>query len=185
MGKDKRQLRLQGETLLARTAASLRPLVDETLVAARAPLSVEIPDARMVYDRYPDMGVLAGVHAGLAAARNTWAIVVAGDMPWLNAKLLSAMIEIAMREPCDVVVPRWNGELEPLHALYRAEICARAAETALQQGQRRIVAFYPAVRVREMSTAEISKIAPQGRSFCNINTPQDWQALQAQLKNHT
>ncbi len=180
MGRDKRRLTVGGQTLLARTLARLCPLVDEVLVVVRERGDVPPVDARVVTDRYPGMGVLAGVHAGLATARAPWAYVVAGDMPLLNADLLRAMAALA-DDDCDVVVPRWQGELEPLHALYRPAACASAAESALRQGRRRIIAFYPQVRVREMDEASVTKIDPQGRSFFNVNTRQEWTRLQQLL----
>jgi molybdopterin-guanine dinucleotide biosynthesis protein A len=137
-------------------------------------------EARIITDRYPGMGVLAGVHAGLAAARGEWAFVVAADMPLLNPDLLRAMAAAAC-EDCDIVVPRWRGNLEPLHALYRPAACAPAAEAALLRGQRRIIAFYDAVRVCAFEAAEVARYAPEGASFFNVNTPEDWAAARRRL----
>ena len=95
MGRDKRFLDLNGVSLLERVLARLRPLVSELIVVTRDPEPLAGLDARAVTDRYPGMGVLAGVHAGLSAARNDWAFVVAGDMPLLNHALLQAMVEMA------------------------------------------------------------------------------------------
>ena len=177
MGRDKRRLTVGGQTLLARTLARLRPLVDEVLVVVRERGELPPVDARIVTDQYPGMGVLAGVHAGLAAARAPWAYVVAGDMPLLNADLLRAMAALA-DDDCDVVVPRWQGELEPLHALYRPAACAPAAEAALHAGRRRIIAFYPQARVREMDGDTVARIDPEGHSFFNVNTRSEWDQLQ-------
>lgn len=181
MGRDKRHLVINGETLLARTLSRLRPLVDEVLVVVRERDALPPVDARIVTDRYPGMGVLAGVHAGLAAAHNPWAYVVAGDMPLLNPDLLRAMAALA-DETCDVVVPRWQVEMEPLHALYRPAACAPAAEAALRAGRRRIIAFYPHVRVREMGEAAVARIDPKGRSFFNVNTQAEWCLLERLLE---
>jgi molybdopterin-guanine dinucleotide biosynthesis protein A len=181
MGRDKRRLEVGGQTLLARTLARLRPLVDEVLVVVRERGELPPVDARIVTDRYPGKGVLAGVHAGLAAARAPWAYVLAGDMPLLNADLLRAMAALA-DDDCDVVVPRWRGELEPLHALYRPAACAPAAEAALQENRRRIIAFYPYVRVREIDEATVTQIDPKGRSFFNVNTSKEWHRLRRLLK---
>ena len=181
MGRDKRHLVVGGQTLLARTLARLRPLVDEVLVVVRERGDAPPVDARIVTDRYPGKGVLAGVHAGLAAARAPWAYVVAGDMPLLNADLLRAMAALA-DDDCDIVVPRWRGELEPLHALYRPAACAPAAEAVLQENRRRIIAFYPHVRVHQMDESAVARIDPKGRSFFNVNTSKEWHRLRRLLK---
>jgi molybdopterin-guanine dinucleotide biosynthesis protein A len=184
MGRDKRRLTISGQTLLAQTIARLRPLVDEMLVVVRERGELPPVDARIVTDQYAGMGVLAGVHAGLAATRAPWAYVVAGDMPLLNADLLRAMAALTDKE-CDVVVPRWRGELEPLHALYRPAACAPAAEAALRASRRRVIAFYPQVRVREIEEDVVLRLAPQGHSFFNVNTETEWTRLQALLKQHS
>ncbi|MFP4346454.1 MAG: molybdenum cofactor guanylyltransferase [Anaerolineales bacterium] len=177
LGRDKRRLLVEGEPLLAWVVARLRPLVREVVVVTRKAEPLPLLDVRRVTDRYPGMGVLAGVHAGLEAAREPWAYVVAGDLPLLNADLLRALAALA-GEGCDVVVPRWRGELEPLHALYRPSACASAAEAALRQGRRRIVAFYAHVRVCELEEAAVARIDPEGRSFFNVNTWEEWARLQ-------
>lgn len=175
MGGDKRRLHIRGVSLAAWVLDRLRPLVSELVVVISEPDTLPDLDARVVTDQFPGMGVLAGVHAGLSAARCAWAFVVAVDMPLLNRDLLRAMARYVDLATDDLVVPRWQGMLEPLHALYRAAVCGPAAERALRNGQRRIVAFYPEVRVREMLETEVRRWDPTGDSFFNVNTPADWQ----------
>jgi molybdopterin-guanine dinucleotide biosynthesis protein A len=181
MGRDKRVLEIDGMPLLAWVLAHLRPLVSDLIVATSDGAALPNIDARVVMDQFPGMGVLAGLHTGLIAAHYPWAFVVAGDMPLLNSDLLHAMTQ-ELHPTIDVVVPRWHGLLEPLHALYRAPVCAQAAERALRSGQRRIVALYPEVRVREMPEAEVRHWDPDGDSFFNVNTPADWQTALERLK---
>jgi molybdopterin-guanine dinucleotide biosynthesis protein A len=185
MGSDKRFLPLDGTPLLVRVMARLRPLVAELVVATQGPESLAGLDARVVADRYPGMGVLAGVHAGLDAARYEWAFVVAGDMPFLSPALLQAMAVEADAILCDVVVPRWREELEPLHALYRVSVCAKAAERALRSRRHRVVSFYPEVRVCVMPERQIRRWDPSGDSFFNVNTPEDWAVAQTKLPAET
>lgn len=175
MGADKRFLQLGNKPLLHWTLDHLRPLVDEVIVAATDASMFADWDVRLVMDRYPGHGVLAGVHAGIAAASNEWALVVGGDMPLLNADLIRALFDLASTQAADVIVPEWQGELEPLHALYRTAVCAEAAEAVLQAGKRRIVAFYPQVRVYVVPHADIACWDPEGLSFFNVNTAEDWQ----------
>ncbi|MGC9393458.1 MAG: molybdenum cofactor guanylyltransferase [Anaerolineae bacterium] len=182
MGMDKRFLTIQGQPLVVWVVERLRALVDEVIVAALDPAVFDGIAARVVTDVYPGQGVLAGLHAGLAAARSEWAVVVAGDMPLLNPALLRAMLRLAQDGEADIVVPQWQGNLEPLHTLYRPSACAPAAEAALQAGKRRIVAFYPDVRVHVMPQAEVVCWDPEGRSFFNVNTPEDWSLALQQLQ---
>jgi len=174
MGMDKRFLTIQTQPLIVWVIERLRALVDEVIVAALDPAILDGIAARVVTDVYPGQGVLAGLHAGLAAARSEWAVAVAGDMPLLDPALLRAMMRLAQDREADIIVPQWEGNLEPLHALYRPSACAPAVEAALQAGKRRIVAFYPDVRVHVIPQDEIVRWDPEGRSFFNVNTPEDW-----------
>ncbi len=174
MGMDKRFMTIHAQPLVAWVIERLHALADEVIVAALDPAMLNGIAARVVTDVYPGQGVLAGLHAGLAAARSEWAVAVAGDMPLLNPALLRAMMRLAQDSEADILVPQWQGNLEPLHALYRPSVCAPAAEAALQAGKRRIVAFYPDVRVHVMPQDEIARWDPEGHSFFNVNTPEDW-----------
>lgn len=173
MGMDKRFLRLGDKPLLLWTVERVRPLVEELVLAVQDALPFTGWGVRLATDRYPGQGVLAGMHAGLAAACGAWALVVGGDMPLLNPSLIEALLRMTLTTEADVIVPEWRGELEPLHALYRTAVCAPAAEAALQAGKRRIVAFYPQVRVQVFPHAEVTRWDPQGLSFFNINTAED------------
>src|SRR5439155_1414879 len=69
-----------------------------------------------VADRFPGAGPLAGIHAALLAARHPHAFVAACDMPGLDADVIRFLL--ARIGDADAVVPRWDGDVEPLHAVY-------------------------------------------------------------------
>lgn len=182
MGMDKRFLTLAGKPLLAWVLERLQPLVAEVTLVATTADDFAGWEVRVTTDRYPGCGVLAGLHAGLTEARGAWALVVAGDMPLLNADLIRALWRLAQSSSADVIVPEWRGELEPLHALYRTATCAPAAEAALLAGQRRMVAFYSQVRVQILPAVEVARWDPAGLSFFNINTVADLETAQRHLE---
>ena len=171
MGCDKSHLTLGGETLVARAVRTLRALSDDVVVVTNTPESFSGLAARLTGDVIAGGGALSGIHAGLAAARHEFALVVACDMPFLNLALLQHMTSLA--PGYDAVVPHWQGELEPLHAIYSRQ-CVTVVEPILRQGGGRIVEFYAAVRVRYLEPEEITRFDPEGLSFFNINSPEDW-----------
>ncbi len=181
LGRDKALLELEGRTLVARTLDALAQLTDDLIVVTNIVPRLFPPPARVVTDRYVGAGVLAGMHAGLLAARGELAIVVACDMPFLDLDLLRRMVTLA--HEADVVVPRWT-DVEPLHAIYRPAACLGPIERALVRGERRIVSFYHQVRVRYVERAEITRFDPQGLSFFNVNTAKDWEQACALARSH-
>jgi molybdopterin-guanine dinucleotide biosynthesis protein A len=96
-------------------------------------------------------------------------------MPWLNRPLLEYML--ALRETADVVVPRWADYPEPLHAVY-SKACLRPIEEKLQAGKLKITGFYDEVKVHYLDRATIARFDPEGRSFANLNTPDELAAAQ-------
>jgi len=71
--------------------------------------------------------------------------------------------------------------IEPLHGAYR-RTCLPAMETAIRARQRRIISFFPHVRVRYVATEEVAPFDPDLRSFRNVNTHQEWEAVRAEWR---
>lgn len=178
LGHDKRRLRLwgtAGPTLLEHTLAIVGALCADVVVVLNDPEAWPGLTARLVGDQFPDGGALGGIYSGLQEAREQYALVVACDMPLLNAPLLTAML--ARPRDYDALVPRSlqpgaarNGlDLEPLHAIY-GKGCLGPMHAALTTGRRRIAAFFPEVRMAYLEPDEIRRYDPAGHSFLNINT---------------
>jgi molybdopterin-guanine dinucleotide biosynthesis protein A len=91
-------------------------------------------------------------------------------MPWLNRQLLAYMI--SLRLTADVIVPQWQEFPEPLHAVY-SKRCLAAIETCLKSQRLKLIAFYDSVDVRYLDQETIAQYDSQGRSFANLNTPED------------
>jgi len=169
-GQDKTGIRLAGETLLERSLRRMAPLSDDLIVAGGNAAGSEAPDVRWAPDLAPYEGVLAGIAGGLLACRYPWAFVVASDMPFVSLALVRYMA--ALRARHDAVVPRLEVGLEPLHALY-SQSCLPALREALSAGRRRAISFYESLCIRYVEPREIAPYDPDGRSFFNINTPDD------------
>lgn len=176
LGRDKASIELGEETLLQRVVRLASSLSDDVVVVVRADQGLQVAGARVVTDLAPFEGVMAGIAAGLRAASREWSFVTALDMPFLNLELIRNMALARLEH--DAVVPRLNVGLEPLHALYHKR-CLPALHAALEKGRRRVVSFYGSVRVRYLGPAEIASLDPEGRSFFNINTPEDLIRAQA------
>jgi molybdopterin-guanine dinucleotide biosynthesis protein A len=171
---NKALLEVGGASIVARTLDALRPLVDEhVLLANDAVLATGLPDARLVYDPQPHAGVLPALAAGLAAARGHVCLAVACDMPFVSRAVFRYLLEIQQREDADVVIPRTASYLEPMHAVYRRATVHDAIRAALARGEQRMISYFLAVRVREVSEAEWQPLCPDGRAFFNVNTPDD------------
>jgi molybdopterin-guanine dinucleotide biosynthesis protein A len=170
MGRDKGLVELGGRPLISHVLERLQPLADDVLVTTNAPQDYGFLGVRLVSDPVPGAGALPGLATALEAARGERVMVVACDMPFVSPALMSYLLDLA--QEADVAIPRRLGEFEPLLAVYR-RTCRTAIEAALAAGQSRMISFFPSVRVRPVEDAELESVDPSGRSFFNVNTPDD------------
>lgn len=103
MGTDKALLEIEGESLLVRSTRIVSSVVAEVLIVGRTELPPELAGTPAIEDRYPGTGPLGGIASGLAQVGAEWALVVACDLPFLQADLLRLLLELA--PGYDAVVP--------------------------------------------------------------------------------
>lgn len=135
---------------------------------------------RIIRDRYQDKGVLCGIYTGLMASSDAHNIIVACDMPMLNTDLLSYMLELA--PGFDVVIPRVEDKIEPLHAIYGSS-CLCIIRRQIEQDNLRIRDFLEDVRVRYVERDELERFDPEHLSFFNINTMDDLERAKKLLRH--
>ena len=170
MGTDKSFVPFLGRPLIEVVRERVEGLGDELMIVTNKPDAYAYLGLPMFGDDYPDTGPLGGIHTAVRHGRHEHTLVVACDMPWLNRPLLEYMI--GLRETADVVVPRWEKFPEPLHAIY-SKACLEPMREKLEAGMLKITAFYGRVSLRFVEREEIARFDPEGRSFVNVNTPDD------------
>jgi molybdopterin-guanine dinucleotide biosynthesis protein A len=175
MGQDKALLPFLGKTLLRRVIERVDFLGDELLVTTNHPERFPDFDFPLVQDEMPGMGALGGLYTALLAARFSTVIVVACDMPFVNAAILGDACERLRLEEADVVLPHTKDGYEPLHAVYRRETSLSAVRKALEAGERRMISWFPAVKVIPLSEHVLVKYDPHQIAFWNLNTPEELQ----------
>lgn len=173
MGGSKERLDVGGVPMIERVAAVLREVCDEILVVGGDPAWPAPVGVRRIQDDEPGLGPLGGLSAGLAEAAHDPAVVVACDMPFLDPALLRFLLHLT--GTVDAVVPRHAYGVEPLHAVYR-RACLPCVRTALTRGIRRADGFHRWVRVRYVDRDQWGAIDPHGRSWMNVNTPDELEA---------
>jgi molybdopterin-guanine dinucleotide biosynthesis protein A len=175
LGKDKLLEVVGGRPLLQRVIDSLIPVSRRILVViaqGQGRPAVEARQARVdcIQDVYPGKGVLGGLYTGLSTSESEHSLVVAGDMPFLNSSLVQYLVSAA--PAFDVVMPRLNGLIQPLHAIYSRD-CLPPIQEQLERNQLQIRVFLDKVRVKYVEEAEIDGFDPRHLSFFNVNTPDD------------
>ena len=176
MGWDKASLLLDGVPLLKVMTDRAASCADEVLVVGRAGFP-GLEGVRFV----PDLGELdgppssmRGLHAALTHAREEFVLLLACDMPFFDVGLAEHMKGLCAE--ADVVLPCPGGRYEPLCALYRAALAARAGKL-LAAGHLRLRSLLeePGLRVR---CVEEGGYPFAEDAFFNMNTPEDYRRAQ-------
>ena len=171
MGRNKALMTLAGHRLVDRALAVLRGLFDDLLMVTNSPGLYADLGVRMVPDLVAGKGALGGIHSAIHHAATPYCLVVACDMPFLNAAVLRYLVE--QRAGYDVVVPTMHGRPQPLHAVY-GKSCLQPIAWRLETDRLHVVGFFPDVRVREVTAEELAGFDPEGLSFRNLNTPEEF-----------
>ncbi|NLE74424.1 MAG: molybdenum cofactor guanylyltransferase [Actinobacteria bacterium] len=172
MGRNKAFLELDGRPLIEIVLERVSAVCSEVMIVTTEPGPFAGLGALLVEDQLSGLGVLGGLHAGLSASTHDLALVVGCDMPFLNSELLLAFVEWA--HGADVATLRQGEQVEPLHAAYR-KTCIPAIEAAARKNRRRVISFFPDVRVRYVTYEEVRPFDPDLLSFRNVNTPEEWE----------
>ena len=169
-GRDKAFLRVDGRTVFERMLAVLRECFSHVVVVSNQAEKFAGFDVETAQDELPSFGPLSGLHAGLGRIRAPYAFVAGCDMPFLGAEPIRFLAARAREQ--DAVVPCWDGDVEPLHAVYAASLRPRIAEV-VRAGGRAMRDLLPLIHVEYIPEAVMSGVRGAERSMRNVNTPED------------
>ncbi len=127
----------------------------------------------MVRDDIAYQGPVGGIGYGLKASGAAYSFVTSCDVAFLNSHLISYLM--SQISEYDVVVPYWAERFQPLHAVYRRSVLP-LLEAQLERGELRPVYLFDKVRTRKVDEEEIRRFDPEGLSFFNMNSPEDYAA---------
>ena len=172
LGGDKAGRELRGRTLLENSLQIARAACDDIVVASGA-RSFDVPSGvRLALDdpAHAGAGPLAGVAAGLAAARNDRVLVLACDLPNVTPQLVGALL--AALEDADCAYCSHAAD-EPLLAAMRRDAARLAVGQALAARRYKVIPVWQSLNPRVLSGSALARYGDPARLFANVNTPQD------------
>ena len=169
MGRDKALLLEAGLPLVERVAG--------VVATAAGSCSIVAPIGRyeglgcpVLRDLWPGEGPLGGILTALQSGEAEWNLIVAVDMPFLDAVFLAALLAEARKRGGTVVPAHADGSVEPLCGVYHAGGLAGLREF-FNAGGRRVKDALGAITVSTVPAPE--------RILANINTPEQWAAARS------
>ncbi len=171
-GGDKRLAAWGNGRLIEMAVNNAAELFTDVLVAVKRPSELAFlrkPRIRLAADLY-DAHALGGLLTGLALAKSSHVFAVAGDMPLVRPAVVRTLW--VKRRRADAVVPRWNGRLQPLCAVY-SRSCLPFGEALAAERRFSILGLLDRMDVRVVEEETLRREDPEGRSFLDADTPAD------------
>ena len=187
MGSDKCALEVGGRTLIQRVVDALDEVASEIIVVhapGQPPPEVRssLP-LRLVADPFEDAGPLVAIAEGIEAASAPVAIAVGCDAPQLQSALLRLLGEWAdagarLVAPLHESVPQW------LCAAWRRDALPTLRER-IEAGERAVHEAAEMLEAALLPPEAYAHLDPAGRSFLNVNTPEQLAAAREAVRQST
>lgn len=177
MGEDKAFAPFREGTLLEWMRDRLAPLFRQAFVVARDPSRFHHIGLPMINDALPEIGSAVGVYSAVLASPTERVLCVACDMPFVTPRLLWELAQGS--EGFDVFVPRHQGYLQPLCAVY-GKGTLDAYREFIRSGGRRIFDIYPGLNTGYLDMDDGRHGDPE-ELFVNVNTPEELEAARSRL----
>jgi molybdopterin-guanine dinucleotide biosynthesis protein A len=169
MGENKAFIEIEGIPIIQRIHTLFERLFKEIIIVTDQKKRFSKFKSKIYSDLIPNRGALGGLYTGLFFSQYHYAFCVACDMPFLKEKV----IKFLMREieGSDVIVPKTEDGLQPLHAIY-SKNCLEPIKKIIGENKYKIIDFYPMVKVKIIEENEFFFLDPKNESFINVNTPE-------------
>ncbi|MDE0331915.1 MAG: molybdenum cofactor guanylyltransferase [Nitrospinae bacterium] len=176
MGQDKSMMEIGGVPVVKRIADILGEMFAEVFVVANEKEPFERMGLAVVGDIHPGNDSLGGLHTAVATADASHVFVAGCDMPLLQPALIRGLASLV--DEWDVVIPVKDDYPEPLCAFYGKK-CAPHIEESISGGRLKMIGFHEEVRVRRVEEAVWRAWDPDGASFLNANTPEEFERIKS------
>ncbi len=174
MGTNKAFLEIKGKTFIELQIELLREMFDEISISANTPSEYEYLNLPIYTDIYPGKGPLGGIYTSLINSSSVHTFMLACDMPFVEPALIKHLKDLT--KEYDVVIPKSEKGLEPLHAFYSRK-CIEPIKRSLDENNLRIISFLPHVRVKVVELDSLSSSDSFKNSIKNLNTRDDYEGV--------
>lgn len=175
-GQNKAFLRVQGKTIIDSIIEKLKLLFKEIIIVTNTPDEYYpyLRKTKIFSDMIENIGPLAGIYTGLSQISNQAAFIVSCDMPFLNIDLIKHQIHEFENNNYDILVPRINSNIEPLHAVYKKSILKKLDNHLKTSKKFSVRDFFTLINLGYYNLENNYK---NQKAFTNINSSDDLKKL--------
>jgi molybdopterin-guanine dinucleotide biosynthesis protein A len=179
-GKIKSKIEIGRKTIISRITDTIGDLFSEIIIVTNTPEEFKkFSNYIFTSDHFLNSGPLGGIHSGLIASSKEAIFVFGGDMPFLDKSIIINQIEDYAKNPCDILVPAVGKNIEPLHAIYNLSVGPVLEKYLSGNNDFAIRQFIRQMNVRYMVLERNEVIL---KAFTNVNTPEDKEGIERNLK---
>jgi molybdopterin-guanine dinucleotide biosynthesis protein A len=172
LGLDKATFPIAGRPLAHWVKDAMSSLVAECWLVSNQPVAHLELGLPLVTDLLPGRGALGGLLSVMLIAQGDYVLLSACDTPFLQPKLLAAMLHTCQRGQ-DAVICRSSRGLEPLPGVYSCRLLQRLQTQVTQGEDLRLRTLLNACRTKILLPAEVGVEDAEEQSFFNVNTAED------------
>jgi molybdopterin-guanine dinucleotide biosynthesis protein A len=174
MGVSKAALPYGPTTLLAHQTSRLSEIFEKVYVVAKRAPEFDAGPGGLLLDRSDEHAAIHGVARALEEAADR-VFVLGVDLPLATDPVLRAIAERSLEGDAAAVVPRADGRLQPLAAVWRRRLLPEVLDR-IARGNLSLHALLEEARAEIFDEADWKALDPSGNSFANVNTVEQYVA---------
>ena len=177
-------IEINGRKIIESTLELLNKIFERVIISTNTPELYFYLGVPMVGDIMKYKGPMTGILSALLSLKAPEIFVTACDMPFINPELVRHIVdrweEVASdtlhpsgKKNWDGIIPLFDKRPQPLLGIYSKEITFRMEES-IKNGHVGLRKFLQKINIFYIKEEEVRAIDPKGKSFVNINTPEDF-----------
>ncbi len=172
MGRDKASLMVAGKTLLQHQIEQMQPQVKQIFIAGNAiTADISQQNVLMIADVFKQYeGPLSGALSALNTTNADFLWIMPCDSFGFGDDLKCRLLDALTESGADIAYLEQDGNAHPLMAVWRTTV-KNTLFQYLQSGERSVLKWY-----KTMPFVGVACTVGKGQC-CNMNTPEDFQAL--------
>jgi molybdopterin-guanine dinucleotide biosynthesis protein A len=174
MGRAKASLPFGSGTLLQHQILRVAPIFSEVFVVVKDAPDSALGRARVLLDSTSRQGAIFGLTRALEEVEDRL-FVIAVDTPVLAPAVIAEIARRGLKMTASVLLPRADGRLQPLAAVWRRAVLPLALER-IASGQLSLRELAQEAGMEVLEEPEWRRLDPSGNSFENLNTLEEYVA---------
>lgn len=164
-------LEIDGKRIIESNIDLLKQIFDRVIISTNKPEQYFYLGLPLVGDTMMERGPMTGILSTLSMPEISEIFVTAYDMPFISGELIRSIID-QWNKKWDAVIPVFDKRPQPLLGIYSKTI-VQSMENSIKNGTRSLRKFLEGIHVLYINEEDVRKIDREGKSFVNINTPED------------